>query len=166
MVLDIDETALSAYIGTTGGDPGGGSAGQLPELTGQARALAPVKDLYDYAVAHGVGVSFITGRIASIQQQTTEANLDSEGYTQRIGIVFRPSLNDDSATYKRDARAALQQQGYTILLNVGDQCSDLFGGNAERAFKLPNTFYFTTDAPGSVDPRCDKLGAGGEVPTS
>lgn len=31
--------------------------------------------------------------------------------------------------------------GFRIIVNVGDQESDLAGGHAERAFKLPNPFY-------------------------
>ena len=34
------------------------------------------------------------------------------------------------------------QQGYTILLSLGDQESDLTGGYAERTFKLPNPVYY------------------------
>ena len=29
-----------------------------------------------------------------------------------------------------------------ILVNIGDQQSDLAGGHARRAFKLPSPFYF------------------------
>ncbi|HEX3434983.1 MAG TPA: HAD family acid phosphatase [Solirubrobacteraceae bacterium] len=35
--------------------------------------------------------------------------------------------------------------GYRIIVNVGDQQSDLDGGFAQRAFKLPNPFYFIPD---------------------
>ena len=45
--------------------------------------------------------------------------------------------------YKSAARAKIEQQGYRIILNVGDQESDLAGGHATRAFKLPNPFYYS-----------------------
>ena len=32
--------------------------------------------------------------------------------------------------------------GFTIILSVGDQESDLKGGYAERTFKLPNPVYY------------------------
>ena len=32
--------------------------------------------------------------------------------------------------------------GFTILVNVGDQDSDLAGGHAVRPFKLPNPMYY------------------------
>jgi hypothetical protein len=34
------------------------------------------------------------------------------------------------------------EQGYTILLSLEDQQSDLDGGHAERTFKLPDPAYF------------------------
>lgn len=34
-----------------------------------------------------------------------------------------------------------KKAGYTIIANVGDQPSDLFGGHAEKLFLLPNPFY-------------------------
>jgi len=30
-----------------------------------------------------------------------------------------------------------------LIANIGDRDSDLAGGHAERAFKLPDPFYFT-----------------------
>ena len=41
-----------------------------------------------------------------------------------------------------DSTKAIEAQGYDIVANVGDQYSDLAGGHADRAFKLPNPFYF------------------------
>ena len=39
-------------------------------------------------------------------------------------------------------RRKITEHGYTILLTMGDQQSDLAGGYAERTFKLPNPVYF------------------------
>ena len=44
--------------------------------------------------------------------------------------------------YKSGARAAIEQQGYRIIANVGDRYSDLAGGHEDVGFKLPNPFYF------------------------
>ncbi|MGC1360115.1 MAG: HAD family acid phosphatase [Silvibacterium sp.] len=39
--------------------------------------------------------------------------------------------------------AAIVKQGYTIVLNVGDQWSDLKGSpQAEFSVKLPDPFYY------------------------
>lgn len=44
--------------------------------------------------------------------------------------------------YKSSTRKMIQEKGYTIVVNIGDQFSDLAGGYAERVFKLPNPYYF------------------------
>ena len=47
-----------------------------------------------------------------------------------------------AADFKAPERRKITEQGYTIVLNMGDQESDLRGGYAERTFKLPNPVYF------------------------
>jgi hypothetical protein len=47
-----------------------------------------------------------------------------------------------AADFKAPARQKITERGYTILLSMGDQESDLKGGYAERVFKLPNPVYF------------------------
>jgi predicted secreted acid phosphatase len=47
-----------------------------------------------------------------------------------------------AADFKAPTRREIVEQGYTIVLNMGDQLSDLEGGYAERTFKLPNPFYW------------------------
>ena len=44
--------------------------------------------------------------------------------------------------YKTGARKDIEAQGYRIVVNVGDQFSDLVGGHADRGYKLPNPFYY------------------------
>jgi hypothetical protein len=44
--------------------------------------------------------------------------------------------------YKSGTRAYIESLGFTIVGNFGDQFSDLQGGFAVRAFKLPNPNYF------------------------
>ena len=44
--------------------------------------------------------------------------------------------------FKAAERENLIAQGYVIVVNMGDQMSDLDGGHAERTYKLPNPFYF------------------------
>jgi len=47
-----------------------------------------------------------------------------------------------ASEYKSGRRAALEREGYAVVLNLGDQRSDLDGGHAERALLMPNPFYF------------------------
>ena len=45
--------------------------------------------------------------------------------------------------YKSKTRAHIEDDlGYTIVANYGDQFSDLTGGYADRAVKLPNPTYY------------------------
>jgi hypothetical protein len=145
MVLDIDETALSNYIGVPLGDPGAGSAGQaIPAALGVDTAMGPILDLYRDATARGMTVFFVTARPPEIQPQT-EANLRRVGYTTWGGLSFKPESQilsgASNVPYKSGERANIEARGYRIILNVGDQQSDLDGGHAEKAVKLPNPFY-------------------------
>ena len=54
----------------------------------------------------------------------------------------RRSATRRSSTRAASGRGSRRSSGFTILVNVGDQDSDLAGGHARRAFKLPNPMYF------------------------
>ena len=58
-----------------------------------------------------------------------------------VGRALPSAQRRHHAVQARRARR-IERRGYTILANVGDQRSDLAGGHARRAFKLPNPFYF------------------------
>jgi HAD superfamily, subfamily IIIB (Acid phosphatase) len=44
--------------------------------------------------------------------------------------------------YKAGTRAYIESKGYDIVADFGDQYSDLYGGYADRTFKLPNPSYY------------------------
>jgi acid phosphatase len=46
-----------------------------------------------------------------------------------------------AADFKAPIRAEIEQAGYKIIANMGDQPSDLKGGHAEKIFLLPDPFY-------------------------
>jgi hypothetical protein len=142
IVIDIDETALSNYQSL---QAAGFSAGGLvlPAALGTSPALPPVLDLYKQARKRGVAVFFVTGR-PDLSEIPTTANLKSAGYAQWDGLEFKPS-GLHTLEYKAGARAAIEKKGYDIVVNIGDQESDLDGGHADRAFKLANPFYFISD---------------------
>jgi HAD superfamily, subfamily IIIB (Acid phosphatase) len=54
---------------------------------------------------------------------------------------YRALAPASAAYFKAPARGKIVAKGYTIVMNVGDQWSDLLGGYAERTFKLANPFY-------------------------
>jgi acid phosphatase len=154
MVLDIDETALSNwpqinsddFVRILDGpcyDLFHGPCGVNAWLSmARDQAIAPTLELYRQARRQGVAVIFITGRHETLRDATVR-NLHDAGYDTWSDLVMEPDcMTVSSAAYfKAPARGKIVEKGYTIVVNVGDQASDLLGGYAERTFKLPNPFY-------------------------
>jgi len=160
IVLDIDETSLSNWVEIDRDDfgfiPGGTCAALEPgkpanacgdyewEISAQATALRPTLAVYQSAKANGVAVFFITGRREGPElRAATERNLEAQGYIVWNKLIMRPVDSHGSpSTFKTAEREAIAKK-FTIILNMGDQQSDLDDGKfAEKAFKLPNPFYF------------------------
>lgn len=142
VVFDIDETTLTNLAHMMAND-----FGYVPEVwdrwveEGRAHAIVPVQTIYDTAVRGKIDVFFITSRKDS-DKPGTEKNLRDVGYETWTAIYYK--ANDDKRTakaFKTEVRKKLAAEGYVIVVNVGDQPSDLDGGFAERTFKLPNPFY-------------------------
>jgi len=153
IVLDIDETSLSnwpAYRLNGWGrvvngpcDLDKGPCGlRAWQAMGQSKALAPTLALARRARELGVAVFFISGRPPNLRE-ATERNLREQGY-QWTGVVLLPEGAKflSAVEFKAPERRRIAEQGYTILLSMGDQESDLAGGYAERTFKLPNPVYY------------------------
>lgn len=145
LVLDIDETALSNYKQMAAQDYGYvPSAFDAWEDSALASAIPGTLRLYQEAQRLGVSVFFITGR-GEAHRAATEQNLKSQGYAKWEGIILRSPAQSGEATilYKSGARKTIVDAGYRIILNVGDQLSDLKGAPAaELSVKLPNPFYY------------------------
>jgi acid phosphatase len=145
LVLDIDETTLSNYQEIVTADFAYDSrtfnawvdSAKAPAISGTLR-------LYREAQGLGVSVFFLTGRTEA-QRAATEQNLQSQGFQNWQQLVLRPAAqaSETALVYKSAARAQVAAQGYTIVLNVGDQWSDLRGKpEAEFSVKYPDPFYF------------------------
>jgi predicted secreted acid phosphatase len=153
VVLDIDETALSnwpAYRvngwGRVVNGPCDLQQGPCGLRSWQAlalsKALQPTLTLAKRARELGVAVFFITGRPENLRE-ASERNLREQGY-DFAGVILEPvgAKYASAGDFKAPERRKLIEQGYTILLSLGDQDSDLSGGYAEQTFKLPNPVYF------------------------
>jgi predicted secreted acid phosphatase len=141
LVLDIDETSLSNYTQLEANNFSNAPAALASAaILGGSPAIAPTLALYRAARGAGISVFAITGRPTLVEPQTRQ-DLGNAGYTDLAGVFFKPS-SDAVIPFKSGERAAIEQQGYRIVANVGDQESDLAGGHADRSFKLPNPFYF------------------------
>jgi predicted secreted acid phosphatase len=57
-------------------------------------------------------------------------------------IHATPAVSCPTIQYKSGTRAYIESRGYNIVGNFGDQFSDLKGGFADKAFKMPNPNYF------------------------
>jgi acid phosphatase len=157
IVLDIDETALSNWpeiVANDFGYFGGGPCDALPRgpcgwrawvMAAKAAPIQPTLDLFKAAKAKGVAVFFLSGRRERpAGRAATERNLREAGYESWTELLMRPPEDHGPsvARYKAAKRAQIEAQGYRIIVNVGDQQSDLDGGHAERGFLVPNPFYF------------------------
>jgi predicted secreted acid phosphatase len=159
IVLDIDETSLSNWpvikaddFGFIRQGPCDLSQNGLPigacgwiEWVNQARdkPILPTLALYRQAHQEGMAVFFITGR-PGVLRAATERNLRAAGYDQWNELIMKAAgyRTESVIKFKTAARASIEHQGYAIVLNMGDQESDLSGGHAERSFKVPNPFYY------------------------
>jgi predicted secreted acid phosphatase len=154
LVLDIDETALSNWEIIKLDDFGRPVDGPCdPALhapcgwaawdqLGRDPAIMPTLQLFQQARTMNVTVFFITGRPES-QRDATERNLAAAGYGgfAKLYMVPNGAHFPFAADFKAPIRAEIEQAGYTIVANVGDQPSDLQGGHAEKMFLLPDPFY-------------------------
>lgn len=145
LVLDIDDTALSTYaiqkqLGF----------GWVPDLwvdwvdTATAPPHPGTLALYRHALERGVAVFFITGRREPLRS-ATERQLHAAGYSRWVGLDLKPAGYSERSTtpYKVARRREIEAKGFDILVNIGDQWSDLEGGFARATFKLPNPMYYT-----------------------
>jgi HAD superfamily, subfamily IIIB (Acid phosphatase) len=131
----IPSGQCSLQIGTTCGDQEWG-------LSARTEALKTTLDLFNTAKSLGVTVFFVTGRADRFDlRAATVKNLKEAGYDGWQDLIMRPiSSAGPVADYKSSARKAIQDEKYHIILNVGDQQSDLDGGFADQTFRVPNPF--------------------------
>lgn len=142
LVLDVDDTALSSYecLKRAGFDR---AAGRCAERGGLP-AVGPVRALYRRARHLGVTVFFVTRRRTDLRA-VTRANLRAAGYGGRLRVRLAPR-HDTRAQHRRfkaRERARIERSGHRIVVNLGDQRSDLTGGHARRGYELPNPMYVT-----------------------
>jgi predicted secreted acid phosphatase len=154
LVLDIDETALSNWEIIKRDDFGRPIAGPADlasagpwgwaawDQLGRDPAIEPTLRLYRVARSANVAVFFITGRPES-QRAATERNLRAVGYTGYAKLFMVPNGAHfaSAVDFKTPVRTQIEQLGYTIIANMGDQPSDLLGGHAQKKFLLPDPFY-------------------------
>jgi predicted secreted acid phosphatase len=144
LVLDIDDTSLSNYdcMRARGfrRDPECAAGARLP-------AIPQTLELFRHARSRDVSVFFISGR-RERQRAATTRNLRRAGYTGYEKLILRPNREKRGTHdgWKARMRRRIVRDGFSILVNAGDQRSDLDGGSATHAIKLPNPMYVIKDA--------------------
>jgi predicted secreted acid phosphatase len=142
IVFDVDETLLSNWTAILADGFVYGPKSQAEATDEIGTAIKPSLDLYNLAKAKGIDIFLITGRGEAVRDHTAH-NLETQGFTGYKQLVLKPAgFTGTTVAYKAGARKAIEDQGYDILATVGDQYSDLAGGYADFAVKLPNPFYY------------------------
>ena len=145
LVLDIDETTLSNWDEMSGANfEYDSKAFNAWVESAQAPAIQGTLRVYNAAQRLGVRVFFLTGR-PEAQRASTESNLRLQGFSKWQQLILRKpeQAKMTALAYKSGERAKIAAAGYRIILNVGDQWSDLRGKpEAELSVKYPDPFYF------------------------
>ncbi|MEU4671110.1 HAD family acid phosphatase [Amycolatopsis sp. NPDC023774] len=152
IVLDVDDTSEVTYGWEADNDFGFDPVKQQQAIdNGTFVANKPVLELANWAAQRGVKIYFLTGRSTPQGPQSLK-NLANEGYPAPADAFFKPAgtapdylpcgLTCTTIQYKSGTRAHIQATGAHIVLNLGDQFSDLEGGYAEHPVKLPNPMYY------------------------
>jgi predicted secreted acid phosphatase len=144
VVVDIDETTISNYGCLDDADF---------ELTGLAdctvntkgTAIPGARPFITFAQRRKVAVFFVTGSRDAIRSLRLKG-LAKIGVRKPFTLVTRPDMDerDSVVPFKAGERRKIERRGFRILVNVGDQRSDLSGGHARRTVKLPNPVYLIT----------------------
>ncbi|MBO8184388.1 HAD family acid phosphatase [Streptomyces spirodelae] len=155
VVFDVDDTTLLTYNFER--EIGYHFTPQAQDEYLRTKNMDPVfgmRKLVNWADSRGITVFLVTGR-KEYQRDWSVRNLKKVGYKNPVDKEHfflkneenPPSYLDcgsDCTTveYKSGTREHIEDQGYDILANFGDQYSDLKGGHADRRVKLPNPMYY------------------------
>ena len=143
VIFDIDETVLSNYNNTK--EIGFGYIREYWHkgvLRADEPAIPESKKFYDWVISKNIKVVFLSGRYSEVRDATIK-NLIAAGFAKFDTLIVRniDEKNISAAEFKTQKRAELAAKGYNIIASVGDQWSDLVGGNVGIKIKLPNYLY-------------------------
>ncbi len=153
IVLDVDDTSELTYGLNAANDFGYDPVESEEAINnGDFPAIEQTMAFANYAAQHGVKVFFVTGR-PEHQRTATLKNLANEGYPAPADAFLKPEgsapdwlpcgLECTTIEYKSSTRAHIEDAyDVTIVVNMGDQFSDLEGGHAQHGVKLPNPMYY------------------------
>ena len=145
VVFDVDETSLSNFeVFRASGYKWNAKLYDNQLETESSPAVQPVLELYNILKERGFKVFFISGRdFNDFNYSHTLGNLQKSGYSNIDTLILRPAEFKTSTAqeYKSSIRQQLANNGYTFVGNVGDQWSDMSGGNAGYMVRITNYMY-------------------------
>ncbi|EEE62606.1 hypothetical protein OsJ_17409 [Oryza sativa Japonica Group] len=105
-----------------------------------------------YYAKHGFGATPYNAtsfRRTEDQRTITVTNLHRQGFSGWEKLLLKPAvhatgeLQGSAVEYKSGERQKLQDAGFIIVGNIGDQWSDILGApEGARTFKLPDPLYY------------------------
>ncbi|XP_058074119.1 acid phosphatase 1-like [Magnolia sinica] len=146
-VFDVDETVLSnlPYFAKHGfgAEPFNSTLSNEWVDLGKAPPLPESLKLYKKLLSLGIKVVFLTGR-REVKRKITEKNLKNAGFHTWEKVILRlPEEEGAAIVFKSNRRRILEDKGYRIVGNMGDQWSDILGTNVgQRTFKVPDPMYY------------------------
>jgi hypothetical protein len=144
VVFDIDDTLLTTYP-----EMESRSFGTLPTLdlefllNHHLPAISQTRDFYKYLVERKkIGVILLSERQAALRDMTVE-NLKQQGFHGYERLILREKDEPfgSCVDFKSRWRSRIVAEGKNIVCCVGDQQSDLCGGNTGLQVKIPNYMY-------------------------
>jgi len=143
VVFDIDDTTLANYPDMITND-----FGYIPKLwddwlnAANASAIPQISDFYHKLILKNYTIIFLTARSVQFYNQTA-LNLQREKILIWNRLLCRGHDNFKTLQeFKANARSQLVREGLNIVGCIGDQFSDLNGGNTGYTMKVPNYCYF------------------------
>ncbi|KAI3786139.1 hypothetical protein L1987_45270 [Smallanthus sonchifolius] len=148
-VFDIDDTALSNIPFYASEDFAFGAKPYNSTLFNEwleeaaAPAIPGSLQLYEQLIGLGFKIVFLTGTREAYTESRIK-NLKEAGYIEWEKLILKgDNYTGNAVDYKSSSRKELEEGGYRIRGNVGDQWSDLTGSNlGDRTFKLPDPMYY------------------------
>ncbi|GAB4833114.1 hypothetical protein Ancab_031360 [Ancistrocladus abbreviatus] len=135
-VLDVDDTC----------DPFNSMEFKAWIMRAECPAIPCILELFNRLVEGGFKVILLTGRDEETLGPATIDNLYNQGFMgyHRLIMRTREHKGQSAVAFKSEIRKELvEEEGYIIWGNIGDQWSDLQGDySGNRTFKIPNPIYF------------------------
>ncbi|GAU37170.1 hypothetical protein TSUD_391590 [Trifolium subterraneum] len=147
-ILDVDDTCISniPYYKAKryGCDPFDSPVFKEWITKGMCPANPVILRLFKTLIEKGFKVFLLTGRYQETLAKITMDNLHKQGFIGYERLILR-SLKykgQSAVKYKSSIRKEIEEEGYRICGNVGDQWTDLQGEClGKRTFKIPNPMY-------------------------